>query len=179
VELSEQMGEWILDSDECLCEESVEHRDMADVPVAVRKVSEALQGALGEACLPAGESDCTGKIIVISKSGDDIQEACLRALAIKKNAEDDEDIQIWDEASVTEQDWSGRKSFCADDDDDGDDDDAGEDEKKIQAATRVLARSLVDHFQFGFSETLVTAPVIWGGKVGDCIVGVLGMRVWT
>ncbi len=43
-----------------------------------------------------------------------------------------------------------------------------------------MGESLEKHFEFNFTETLVTAPVIYGGYAKDkSIVGILSMRVWT
>ena len=43
-----------------------------------------------------------------------------------------------------------------------------------------MASDLSDHFQLNFSDTVVVAPVLYGGRASDGnVVAVLSMRVWT
>eukprot|EP00931_Biecheleriopsis_adriatica_P053918 TRINITY_DN31679_c0_g1_i3.p1 TRINITY_DN31679_c0_g1~~TRINITY_DN31679_c0_g1_i3.p1 ORF type:complete len:233 (+),score=74.68 TRINITY_DN31679_c0_g1_i3:708-1406(+) len=178
-ELSDNMGEWFAGDDEPLCKEDVQHKDIKSAPESGQKIAKQLHKALDEATLPAGESDIVGLAIVISNPGKDPKEACLRALAIKEEVEDEELIYVWDEATCDDEDFSDKNKFCGDDDDEEDDED-DEDSVKIKKATKILADNLKDCFHFNFSDSIVTAPQVWGGYTKDNhIVGVLGMRVWT
>ena len=56
----------------------------------------------------------------------------------------------------------------------------GFDQRRIQAATSIMAADLRDHFELNFSEEVACAPVMYGGRASDgSVVAVLSMRVWT
>lgn len=50
----------------------------------------------------------------------------------------------------------------------------------LQCYIMVAEEKLQKHFIFGFDDTAVTAPIIYGGYTPEGqIVGVLASRVWT
>eukprot|EP00930_Biecheleria_cincta_P058498 TRINITY_DN44322_c0_g1_i1.p1 TRINITY_DN44322_c0_g1~~TRINITY_DN44322_c0_g1_i1.p1 ORF type:complete len:435 (-),score=95.61 TRINITY_DN44322_c0_g1_i1:119-1396(-) len=163
---------------ENLCQPNVTHKGMSSVTAGAKKVAERMHKALADATLPASESDTTGRVIVISSPGEDVKDACLKALAIQKEVGD---TNIWELAEVTGKDWGAKadSGFLFNDDDECDDDGEDEDKSKVKATTKIMAEQLGDHFEFNFSDAIIVAPVIYGGRVDDCIVGVLSMRVWT
>ena len=51
---------------------------------------------------------------------------------------------------------------------------------KVRATTAIMAEELGDHFELNFSDEIVVAPVLYGGRAADGnVVAVLSMRVWT
>lgn len=159
-----------------------QHRPMSAAPPAVQAVATQIQTALAGATLPAGESDTKGVVVAIPMSqAADTKAACLAALGVKEAVAG---RQIWADATITARDWAASfgdavgccfasDAFEADDEPDAD-------RRKVLDATLVMATELTDHFELNFSDDVVCAPVLYGGRLnGGSIIGVLGMRVWT
>jgi len=189
-ELSGEMGEWLDDDGKDLCKPDVMHKHVKDAPATARKLAERLQRTLGETRLPAGESDCAGRIVVISQGPDkgphkvmdmgDIKEACLQALALKEEVESNCEKDLFEQANCKDKDYSKQKQFCAEEDEDDEETKEGQEYKNIVATTKFMADNLKSCFEFNFEETIVSAPVIYGGLTDENnIVGVLSHRVWT
>lgn len=181
-ELSGSGTPWILGgaSFENLADDSVMHGDMAAAPPAARAVAERLRVALGDATLPAGDSDTTGHVVVIVGAGASAlpeAAALLTALGLKRQVDH---VTLFNEATVIAKDYGRAESgFCFRNDahppDDGD-----YDRQRISAATAVMCTDLREHFELNFSEEVVVAPVLYGGRASDgSVVAVLGMRVWS
>lgn len=178
---------WIVggSGQENLASASVMHRPLDAAPDVAREVAERLGRALDAAILPASESDTTGRAVVITGTGEGglaTPEMCIAALGLKTGEIDG--IVLLDEATVSVRDWSsesGRRGFCfLDEEEDDDDDGDNEDRAKVRAATAIMASELTDHFELNFSESIVAAPVLYGGRAVDGnLVAVLSMRVWT
>lgn len=174
---------WILGgaSDENLALDTVVHGDMEAAPHAARVVAERLSAALGETLLPAGESDTTGRVVAIvgvGASGLPDKADLLTALGLKRRVDH---VDLAEEASVTSKDY-GRVSngFCFTNEDLPSGDAHTPEHRRIRAATAVMAAELRDHFELNFSDEVVVAPVLYGGRAGDgSVVAVLSMRVWT
>ena len=50
----------------------------------------------------------------------------------------------------------------------------------MKATTAIMASDLTNHFELNFSDEIVVAPVLYGGRASDGnVVAVLSMRVWT
>ena len=183
-QLSGSGTSWIVGgaSDENLADAAVVHGDMAEAPQGARDVAERLGAALGDAILPASESDTTGYAVVIAGSGASglpDKAGLLAALGLKRQVDH---VTLFDEATVTAKDYAqAERGFCFSDDagHDGADDDTP-DRRRIRAATAIMASDLRDHFELNFSDEIVVAPVLYGGRARDGnVVAVLSMRVWT
>jgi hypothetical protein len=174
---------WIIggSSDENLALDSVTHNDMAGAPEAARQVAERLCDALGDAVLPAGESDSTGRAVAIAGAGNagrPVEADLLEALGLKARVDH---VVLSDEARVLDRNYmQAEMGFCFSNDAGQLDRDGGVDQRRIQAATSIMAADLHDHFELNFSEEVACAPVMYGGRACDGnVVAVLSMRVWT
>ena len=157
---------------------------MSEAPEIARELAKQLIKSLQNAILPASESDTIGRVVVVEcleKENIDMivtKKACFEGLGLKKDHVDG--ILLLDEATIMERNFGmrqGCKGFCYDDDDSSDEDDGDE---KVRMTTEIMAKELTDHFEFNFSERIVCAPVLYGGRAGDGnIVAILSMRVWT
>lgn len=184
MDLSEEMGAWFAGDDEKICKEGVQHKTFRSAPASAGKVAAKLHKALDDATLPAGESDTVGKVIIISHAGDDPKEACFNALALLEEVDSEhETVNLKEAATIKEDiDFGQCEKFCFhDEEEDDEEEDENDDAEKIKKATKVMADELTDHFEFNFTDEIVTAPVVYGGWVEacNCIVGVLSSRVWT
>jgi len=108
------------------------------------------------------------------------KESLLEALGIKRRVDGH---NIWAAASVTPMNYTfckGRKGFCyADDGNDEEQDDNDADQVKVRATTAIMA-ALSNHFELNFSDEIVAAPVLYGGRASDGhVVAVLSLRIWT
>jgi hypothetical protein len=173
---------WVIggSSDENLALDSVTHGDLAAAPPAARHVAERLGAALGDAILPASESDTTGRAVVIVGTGDSgLPEKAdlLEALGLKEHVDH---VMLSDEATLVLKNYmQAEMGFCFSNEEqlEGSSD---FDHRRIQAATSIMAAELCDHFELNFSEEVVCAPVLYGGRASDGnVVAVLSMRVWT
>ena len=164
--------------DSNLADEAVLHRPLDAAPDAARRVAERMVKALDGACLPASESDTTGRVVVITGAGAGglvAKEPCLEALGIRR--EEVDGMMLWAEAHIESRTFANGFCYC-DDDDDQDED--NEDRVKVLATTALMLSELTDHFELNFSEEIVCAPVLYGGRANDgTVVAVLSMRVWT
>jgi hypothetical protein len=182
-ELSQLSGggtSWIIggSSFENLAEAAVSHVDIAAAPEVARLIAERINTALGDAILPASESDTTGRAVVIvgaGSSGMPDAAALLQALGLKHEVDG---VILLEQATVTAKDYlQAEQGFCYPDQDDQPDD---EHRGCVKAATLIMGTSLCDHFELNFSEEIVCAPVLYGGRASDGnLVAVLSMRVWT
>lgn len=191
LELAERVG-W--DAHDWGMVESMQHRDMEQAPAIAGEVAKAMQNAApgleGIQIVRSNEADGGGTVIVIASAGDNPAKACLKALGISKVQEgleeERQDEKRHDDmagVSIHEQDWSKhlKSGFnrCAGDEFDSDDDDEGEMDQLLNV-TKIMNEKLDKHFEFGFTDECVNAPMIFGGYASDgCIVGVLSSRVWT
>ena len=173
---------WIIggSSDENIALDSVTHGDMASAPEAARQVAERLGDALGDALLPAGESDSTGLAVVIVGAGDaglPDKAGLLAALGLKERVDH---VVLSDEATLLQRNYmQAEMGFCFSNEE-GREGGSAVDQRRIQAATSIMAADLRDHFELNFSEEVVCAPVLYGGRSSDGnVVAVLSMRVWT
>lgn len=188
--LSEESGSgtsWIVGGagDENLADAAITHQDLSSAPMAARDVAHRMSQALGGAWLPASESDTQGRVVVITgagSSGVPAKENLLSALGLKRHVDGKDLVH---EAQVTSKDFTGpnaTKGFCYldhDVDDDEDEDEDG-DKAKVNATTAIMGSELSSHFELNFSEEIVAAPVLYGGRASDGnVVAVLSMRVWT
>lgn len=187
--LSEESGSgtsWIVggEGDENLADGAVMHRDIKDAPATAGGVARRMNLALSGAWLPASESDTQGRVVVITGAGSTgvpPKSGLLSALGLKHNVDGK---NLLHEAQVTPKDYSGpqaSKGFCfLDDTDDCEDDEDDPDKSKVKATTTIMSSELSDHFELNFSEEIVCAPVLYGGRASDGnVVAVLSMRVWT
>jgi len=185
------------------CLPAVEHRKMDGAPALARDIAVEIKKQFDNEpirLVVVGDNyPKTDEVIVISHPGDDPKRAVLQALGIRReNLLVDEDgeeaggdcepgsgFNMWDDAQITDMDWStgliGMGLSRDDDSDDGyDDHDNDEDEsvKKTMAITNVMAKTLTRHFQFEMNtdrHECWKTPVFWGGFASDgSIVGVLG-----
>lgn len=175
-----------------LAEETIMHKELSEAPEIAKESATRLIKSLQNAILPASESDTVGRVVIIEyinkiekiDSSNNIvtKEACFEALGLKKN--DVDGISLIDEANVKERNFNslkGRKGFCYyEDDSDEEEDEDNDDKKKVRMTTEIMAKELTHHFEFNFSERIVCAPVLYGGRASDGnIVAILSMRVWT
>mmetsp|Transcript_85822 Transcript_85822/g.199502 ORF Transcript_85822/g.199502 Transcript_85822/m.199502 type:complete len:427 (+) Transcript_85822:38-1318(+) len=165
--------------------ELVEALPLDQAPKAPGAIAKRIAGILGDACLPAGESDGPGVVIVIANPEDDLGTAFMEGLCMAKEAEDGE-VVLADIFEKNDRDWSDYvdTGFCFsldDDDDDEDEEDEGEEDRKarIKAVTKIMAEELTDHFELNFDDSLCVGPKLYGGYKDGDIVGVLSYRVWT
>ena len=186
--LSEESGSgtpWIVggEGEENLADAAVMHRDLQHAPATARGVAQRMSQALAGARLPASESDTQGRVVVIAgagSTGTPSKSALLSALGLKQHVDGK---VLLDEAQVMPKDFSGpnaAKGFCFMDDDDDEDDEEDEDKASVKATTAIMASALTNHFELNFSDEIVVAPVLYGGRAADGnVVAVLSMRVWT
>lgn len=158
-----------------LADNKKQHIGMDAAPPKVRKLAQSILDALNGAELPAGElaGPNPGIVIAISnvnvagKDSAQVLEACLGALGIKEEVHGlatVEELHLQKKLDV---------GFCCDDTEDDPNDD-------IKKATVIMADSLDSSFVFDFDpDEIPCAPMIWGGIYENCVVGVLGMRVFT
>jgi hypothetical protein len=184
-ELSQVSGSgtpWIVGgfSQENLADDAVIHSDMAAAPSVARDVAERMCSTLRDSILPAGDSDTTGRVVVIVGAGvsgvPDVS-SLLTALGLKRQVEH---IVLADVAMLATRDYHSQVAgFCFPNGtlQGG----AGSDDaRQIQATTALMAASLTDHFELNFSDEIVVAPVLYGGRASDGnVVAVLSMRVWS
>ena len=179
-EVSGSGSSWMIggSSDENLADAGVIHGDLDAAPAAARSVAERMDQALDGAILPASESDTTGRVVVVTGaglSGAPDKAGLLAALGLKQAVDDK---VLLDEARLTAKDYSTASSgFCFMEEEDVEED---EDRRRVKATTAIMSTDLSDHFELNFSEAIVVAPVLYGGRASDGnIVAVLSMRVWT
>lgn len=187
--LSEASGSgtsWIVggEGEENLADAAVMHKDLQNAPVAARGVAQRMSQALAGAWLPASESDTQGRVVVIvgaGSTGTPPKSVVLSALGLKNHV--DGKVLI-DEAQLMPKNYSGpnaAKGFCfMDDDDEEDGDEEDVNKARVKATTAIMASDLTNHFELNFSDEIVVAPVLYGGRASDGnVVAVLSMRVWT
>jgi hypothetical protein len=154
--------------------------------------------------LPASESDTIGYVVVIAgveytknnnNDHDNIilpnKADLLKALGIKDTVDG---ITLLNEATLIAKDYAQYMThgFCYSPTDyneyDNDDDDNNNsnsnsniiNRQRIKDITAIMANELTDQFEFNFTDTIVVAPVLYGGcAVDGNIVAILSMRVWT
>ncbi|EOD20151.1 hypothetical protein EMIHUDRAFT_242382 [Emiliania huxleyi CCMP1516] len=152
-EISGSGSSWMLGgaSDENIADASVTHSDLAAAPDAARGVAERMSEALDGATLPASESDTVGRVVVVTGAGSAGQPDKEGLLAALGLKRAVDDKVLLDEARLVAKDYS-----------------------------TIMASDLSDHFELNFSDALVVAPVLYGGRASDGnVVAVLSMRVWT
>ena len=182
-EISGSGSSWMLGgaSDENIADASVTHSDLAAAPAAARGVAERMSEALDGATLPASESDTVGRVVVVTGAGSAGQpdkEGLLAALGLKRAVDDK---VLLDEARLVAKDYSSASAgFCFVEEDEEEGVEEDEDRRRVKATTAIMASDLSDHFELNFSDALVVAPVLYGGRASDGnVVAVLSMRVWT
>ena len=160
------------------------HKDLQNAPVAARGVAQRMSQALAGAWLPASESDTQGRVVVIvgaGSTGTPPKSVVLSALGLKNHVDGK---VLLDEAQLMPKNYSGpnaAKGFCfMDDDDEEDGDEEDVNKARVKATTAIMASDLTNHFELNFSDEIVVAPVLYGGRASDGnVVAVLSMRVWT
>jgi hypothetical protein len=184
-EVSSSGTSWIVggEGEENLADATVIHRDLASAPATARAIAERMSQALDSAWLPASESDTQGRVVVITgagSSGVPTPGGLLSALGLKDHVDGK---VLADEAEVTPKDYSQpsvAKGFCYISFDEDDDDEEDENKTRVKATTTIMRAELSSHFELNFSDEIVVAPVLYGGRAGDGnVVAVLSMRVWT
>ncbi|KAL7528544.1 hypothetical protein ACHAWF_002602 [Thalassiosira exigua] len=190
-ELSRQSGSgtsWIVGGSgwENLAREDVHHQALDAAPDAALVVARRLHDALDGAILPGSESDSMGRVVVIEApwpEGERLPERqmILGALGLKEVADE---VNLLEESTMTASQpggscWLGHTLEDAEDFpwlDDVSNNNFG----KARRVTDLMASNLEDLFEFNFSERIVCAPVLFGGRASDGnIVAILSMRVWT
>jgi hypothetical protein len=166
--------------------DNVIHRDMAEAPPAARTTAERIAEALDGATLPAIKTDTAGRVVVIVGAGNKglpDKAALLAALGLKRQVDHeffDEVVNLFEEADLIPRDYAQHTAgFCYEPDDNDDEviDNDDEDWRKIMTTTAIMATELSDHFKLDFSDEIVSAPVLFGGRASDGhVVAVLGMR---
>ena len=185
-ELSQLSGSgtsWMVggSSDENLAEAAVIHSDIAAAPQVARLVAERIGAALGDAKLPASESDTTGRVVVIAGVGDTgmpDKAGLMAALGLKRQVDH---VVLLDKCTLAPKDYlMAERGFCYTNEHGQQDNDDTYDRRCIKAATAIMGTYLRDHFELNFSDKIVVAPVLYGGRASDGnVVAVLSMRVWT
>mmetsp|Transcript_17073 Transcript_17073/g.24037 ORF Transcript_17073/g.24037 Transcript_17073/m.24037 type:complete len:227 (-) Transcript_17073:3344-4024(-) len=171
-----------------LCREGLTYKTLAETPslrslTIARQLEEILDGVM----LPASESDTKGRAFVITSPNgstmdptnhNQVCNICLDALGIVDEARSS--------ATFRERDWTEaqqQNGFCYAEDEfeeeDLDDDDPQSDRSKVMRATQVMIDELQNGFELNFDNRVICGPVLYGGFVGQDIVGILSMRVWT
>lgn len=158
--------------------DNVIHRDMAEAPPAARTTAERIAEALDGATLPFVA------VVIVGTGGNKglpDKAALLAALGLKNQVDHeffDEDVDLFEEADLTSRNYAQHTAgFCYEPDDvvviDNDD----EDWRKIKNTTAIMTTELSDHFELNFSDEIVAAPVLFGGRASDGhVVAVLGTR---
>eukprot|EP00746_Dinoflagellata_sp_MGD_P008966 gnl/MRDRNA2_/MRDRNA2_118047_c0_seq1.p1 gnl/MRDRNA2_/MRDRNA2_118047_c0~~gnl/MRDRNA2_/MRDRNA2_118047_c0_seq1.p1 ORF type:complete len:321 (+),score=66.66 gnl/MRDRNA2_/MRDRNA2_118047_c0_seq1:90-1052(+) len=189
-ELAIRRNEWMCGScpngcgNGCFVAEGVQHGSIENVPEVAKQVAQELAIAFPE----METTEITlhtnfslgGEVIVITNPGEDPKKACFEALGVRV---DDAFDYALEDAEVDYVDLKARLDSGFNQDPAGDEflgpplpQPAG-----IIAATKVMAESLCQTFEFNFAEGNITsAPVIYGGYTSDgCIVGILSSRYCT
>jgi hypothetical protein len=196
-------GGWIIgrESDENIANSAVIHCDIAQLLPGIhsREIAQSIHELLPGVTLPASESDTTGYVVVIAgverTNNNNIilpnKADLLKALGIKDTVDG---ITLLNETTLTAKDYSQyvTHGFCYSPTDyheyDNDDDDnynnsnssRNINRQRIKDITAIMANELTDQFEFNFTDTIVVAPVLYGGcAVDGNIVAILSMRVWT
>jgi len=172
-----------------LCQEGRVYKPLAEAPPQPLAIARQLEDILEGVWLPASESDTKGRAFVITNIniGSDevmsledskIRDICLDALGISNEARP--------HATFRRRDWDeerNRHGFCYTDEDFEEEDlqldNPDSDRSKVIRATQVMSDELQGGFEFNFDERVICGPVLYGGFVGQNIVGILSMRVWT
>ena len=203
-------GGWIIgrESDENIANSAVIHCDIAQLLPGIhsREIAQSIHELLPGVTLPASESDTTGYVVIIAgvkytnNNNNDHDNNIilpnkadlLKALGIKDKVDG---ITLLNETTLIAKDYSQyvTHGFCYSPTDyneyDNDDDDDNNNNsnsnsninrQRIKDITAIMANELTDQFEFNFTDTIVVAPVLYGGcAVDGNIVAILSMRVWT
>jgi hypothetical protein len=197
------------ESDENIANSAVIHCDIAQLPSGKhsREIAQSIHDLLPGVTLPASESDTTGYVVVIAgvectnNNNNDHDNNIilpnkadlLKALGIKDMVDG---ITLLNETTLIAKDYAQylTHGFCYSPTDyneyDNDDDDNNNNNnsnsnsninrQRIKDITAIMANELTDQFEFNFTDTIVVAPVLYGGcAVDGNIVAILSMRVWT
>jgi hypothetical protein len=204
-EMSSGGSGWIIgrESDENIATSTVIHCDIAQLPSGIhsREIAQSIHELLLGITLPASESDTTGHVVVIAgvectNDNNNIilpnKADLLKALGIKDKVDG---ILLLNETTLTAKDYAQyvTHGFCYsptdyneyDNDDDSDNNsnsnsNSNINRQRINDITAIMANELTDQFEFNFTDTIVVAPVLYGGcAVDGNIVAILSMRVWT
>ena len=183
---------WMIgrESNENIASAAVIHHDIIHAPEQSRQIAQCIHERLLGVTLPASESDTIGHVVVIEGVEYDNEHDhfllpskadLLTALGLKDEVDG---IILLNEATLTARDYAQyvAHGFCysADDEYEHDDDDDISNRQRIKDITAIMVNELTDHFELNFCDTLVVAPVLYGGQASDGnIVAVLSMRVWT
>lgn len=172
------------------------HRSFSELPESVQGIATHLDQLVADVTVGAGDGDSRGgrhvadralralcftltvghclsipvKAVVFSGDTSKVYQTCLCALGIKRPA--------WRWAYLSKKDYSSKKFFFSTQYSSDDDDDY-EDAETLKAATKVLADSLVEHFEFSFSDPPVyICPKLYGGrhKESGCLIALLVTR---
>lgn len=199
-QISKACGTWIVGgaSFEDLAQDSVWYEALengevtytAETPNIGEEVFEfalKLAEELGHANLPASEADTIGRIVVFADngiSGLPSVETCVDALGLHPHVDG---MNLVFESTMTPRNWHAKLTygFCFQDEEDFEMASiykGGGNGQRILATTELMADGLTDHFEYNMSESIVCAPVLYGGRHKNnrnAIVAVLSMRVWT
>ena len=198
-EMSSGGSGWMIggESNVNIANSAVIHNDIAHAPgMQSRQIAQCIHEKLIGVTLPASESDTNGHVVVIAgieyTNNDNDQNSMLgskadllKALGIKDKVDG---ITLLNEATLIPKDYAQHVThgFCystADYDEyDNDDNDnsSSSDRQRIKDITAIMVHEFTDHFELNFSDTIVVAPVLYGGRACDGnIVAILSMRVWT
>lgn len=153
-------------------------------PEIAREVAKAMMAELGDVNIACGSENVSpGVVAVIANPGDKPRKACLRALKTpktndrlvgeyndKENEDGENEPPLWTIAACDEKDWGQCLEGGFD----------GSEKPEIVKVTKIMSEKLEKHFEFGFKDAVVVAPIFYGGYASDGnIVGVLTSRVWT
>ncbi|CAE7386871.1 SGSM3, partial [Symbiodinium pilosum] len=156
-ELAEDVGGWCA-IEEDFCEQGVQHLDMKKAPADAKALAQELQKVVKGTYMPAGESDCEPKVIVIANAEDcEPADACLKALAILEDADGE---KLWEKVDCKDEDFSEKTLFysvCEDEEDVDEEDEYADKHKK---ATQIMAKKLTDCFHFNFEDGIIVAPQV-------------------
>ena len=171
---------------EAMDKTDAEHRSIAEAPgVAAQEVALAMLHSAP--CLErfpivgSSESEYGGEVIIVANPGEDPRTACLQALLFSAKILQEEGTG----ATLEVKNWSqhlkcGFYTNGRGGNDPNNNEEDTSDHAEMLTLTKIMAERLNHHFEFGFDDDVVVAPMIYGGYSSDgSIVGVLTSRVWT
>jgi len=192
IELTKRFGEYCVWDGSSICVEfpghivadRVQHQSLSSAPETAKEIVEDMikRAPHWESkVIYVSQSDAPGEFFIIANPGVDPKRACLEAFAILEHPDGDPEglegsPNIHDLATVEDRDWNKYSHGFNEDSDDipyyGD----GSDEE-ILAVTEIMAQRLQKHFELGFGDGIVKAPIMFGGYSSDgSIVGVVSVR---
>lgn len=155
-----------------LVRSDISHFSLNKAPTIAKDIAERMSQALGDAILPAGETDVQGIVIVIvPKSGitstsendnDMIMKSIIfDALGFKHVIENDENagkvVNLMTLTTIEQKNYSdiGIPGFCYNQDESSEDDIENDDFCLIQETTMLMGEELTNHFEFSFNDSVI------------------------